>query len=247
MFVRPLCPNPTLADRFGWMLQCMFDAIGFEWRRRGVTPAMQTAISQRFFGFMKRLNAVFAKWRAGTLRPPRARGMLATDGVQEDTSDSGPPPQEGRENGGGTHGAHWSSLVPRRRGWLRRLLPDSAWAMDAMHELLADAEMQAIIAAAPQVGRILRPFCHFLGLEVPAELRLPKRARRQGAVSEVDPSPRPAPARGEGDEDAPRRRRSPRQIAEPPRGDNCQPPETGDGDRPRPLPEDDAGDFKERD
>ena len=57
--------------------------------------------------------------------------------------------------------------------------------------------MQAVIAAAPlQVGRILRPFCHFLGLELPAELRLPKRVR----VRKKDTSPRPSPQSGEGEE-----------------------------------------------
>src|SRR5215472_5779354 len=39
------------------------------------------------------------------------------------------------------------------------------------------------------VGRILRPFCHFLGIGLPEELRLPKRERVRGS----DRSPRPVP------------------------------------------------------
>jgi hypothetical protein len=42
--------------------------------------------------------------------------------------------------------------------------------------------MKAIIATAPQVGRILRPLCHMFGPEAPAGLRLPKRVRKRWAL-----------------------------------------------------------------
>src|SRR5215472_1900852 len=62
--------------------------------------------------------------------------------------------------------------------WLRALLrPEAQEPMVGFHYLLQRAEMKAVIAAAPQVGRILRPFCHLLGIETPAELVLPKRKR----------------------------------------------------------------------
>jgi hypothetical protein len=116
-------------------------------------------------------------------------------------------------------------------------------------------------AAAPQAGRILRPFCQILGLELPPELALPKRVR----VREGNPSPLPSPTRGEGEEKRTGRPATPREQAEaavrrslatgkpidltklsrvaygylvhPPRGGGSPPPEIGYA-RPRRLPRD---------
>jgi hypothetical protein len=89
--------------------------------------------------------------------------------------------------------AAWS-VLPRKFGWLRALLspPAQGYAV-AFQFMLEEPEMKAIMAAAPQVGRIIRPLCHILGIETPKELVLPKRKRRP-------PPPRPSPARaGEGE------------------------------------------------
>jgi hypothetical protein len=161
-------------------------------------------------------------------------------------------------------GWDWATVLPRRAGWLRKLMPDSAPFMSAFIWLLDEAEMRAFIAEAPQqAGRVLRPFFAFMGVPVPAELRLPKRVR----VGRSYPSPRPSPARGEGEGMiVPNRRLAPREQAEdavrrseasgkaidlrkfsaeaygwfvhPPRDDNCPPPKIGYGGRLRPLPKD---------
>ncbi|MHB1302256.1 MAG: hypothetical protein ACYCZB_02110, partial [Acidiphilium sp.] len=55
--------------------------------------------------------------------------------------------------------------------------------------VLAEPEMETLIAADPRVGRILRPLCHLLGFKPPPSLRLPKptpKPRRK-------PKPRLAP------------------------------------------------------
>ena len=123
-----------------------------------------------------------------------------------------PPPQGGRERIQ-TVGAGWRSVLPRRFGWLKSLiLPDRQWCVTQFNWLLyGNEEMKEVMAAAPaQIGRVLRPFCHFLGLEVPAELRLPRRRR----VRMKDTSPRPSPQGGEGANGAERaRRRTPREVA----------------------------------
>ena len=157
-------------------------------------------------------------------------------------------------------------MLPRRFGWLKSLiLPESRHCIDAFNWLLyGNEEMKEVMAAAPaQIGRVLRPFCHFLGLEVPAELRLPRRRR----VRRNDTSPRPSPQGGEGANGADRaRRRTPREVAadalrwseqtgkaiDPrkigavaygyvlhwPRDGNCPPPEIGYGGRWRRPPRD---------
>ena len=67
-----------------------------------------------------------------------------------------------------------------------------------------DPEMAELFAAAPQVGRVLRPLAHMIGATLPAWLKLPKRVR----VRKQDTSPRPTgsspvaslPHSGEGEE-----------------------------------------------
>ena len=62
--------------------------------------------------------------------------------------------------------------------------------------LLADPEMAHLVAAAPQAGRILRPFCRMLRVKRPAYLRP---ARRVEVTHAEVPPPQPSPASaGEG-------------------------------------------------
>lgn len=152
--------------------------------------------------------------------------------------------------------SRWASVLPRGKfGWLKRLLPDIAHDMNVFLHLLTDPERQEILAAAPQVGRILRPFCRLLGLPLPPELQLPKRRRVR---KKKDPlPPHPAAARFP---DTPAARSVARALARmqaglpvdvtklsavaygyfvhPPRDDNCPPPEIGYVRRRWPPPKD---------
>src|SRR6185312_11003612 len=84
--------------------------------------------------------------------------------------------------------------------WLIRLGGYKAAAYGSLlQHLLADPEMAALIAAAPQLGRVLRPLCRMLGID-PGPARLPRRPRdpeapRRRATRRKRASPRPAPAR----------------------------------------------------
>ena len=220
MLHRLLPANPTLADRFSFFLYWLFEGMYGDWRRRGLTHVHRAEIEQRIWGMWKRLRSVLERYRAGTLRAPRGRkGVL-----RKVTPHPDPPPQGGRERIQ-TVGAGWRSVLPRRFGWLKSLiLPDRQWCVTQFNLLLyGNEEMQAVIAAAPQqIGRVLRPFCHFLGLEVPPELRLPRRVRKR------DPSRRAiVPGEQRWAEAHPtalglevpaelrlRRRRTPREVAE---------------------------------
>jgi hypothetical protein len=110
------------------------------------------------------------------------------------------------------------------------------------------------MAAAPQVGRILRPFCHTLGLPLPPELQLPKRVRVRKKKEPLPPHPLAARF-----PDTPAARSAARALARmqaglpvdvtklsavaygyivhPPRDDRCPPPEIGYA-RARRLPRD---------
>ena len=57
-----------------------------------------------------------------------------------------------------------------------------------LEELLEDPDMEALVAAAPQLGRELRPFCHMLAVKQPEWLRLPRKPRPSRAVV-IPPAP----------------------------------------------------------
>jgi hypothetical protein len=191
MIARFLPADAPLTDRFRHLLYWMLEGVSLDWRRRGLRHVHSAEIWQRLLGLGKRFRSVVARWEAGTLTAPRGRVARSAEGRAP-----APDPQGGRELNGATG---WRSVLPRRFGWLKTLvLPENVGWITSFNCLLQDdADLKAIMAAAPQqIGRVLRPFCHFLGLEVPAELRLPKRRR----VRRSDPPPRPSPSRGEGED-----------------------------------------------
>jgi len=62
--------------------------------------------------------------------------------------------------------------LPQGRGWLVRALGYEAVAYQSqLAALLAEPEMQAVLAAVPGAGRVLRPICQMLG--VAAEMTTP--------------------------------------------------------------------------
>lgn len=62
-----------------------------------------------------------------------------------------------------------ANRLPGGRGWLVRELGwEAAGYASQLAHLLAEPEMQALIAAAPRVGRVLRPVCRMLGYELAA-------------------------------------------------------------------------------
>jgi hypothetical protein len=71
--------------------------------------------------------------------------------------------------------------MPGGSGWLLRLAPalETRIGLGRVESLLGDPELRALLAHAPQAGRILRPLCHMLGIKTPAVLRLPRRPRRR--------------------------------------------------------------------
>ena len=101
--------------------------------------------------------------------------------------------------------------LPRQFGWLRRVLPwIASFAAGRLHDLVQDPEMAALVAAAPQAGRVLRPLCRMFGIRRPAYLRLRRGPRKPRAPCKTagmpeasqpvnsNPAPRPPPPRRHG-------------------------------------------------
>lgn len=104
---------------------------------------------------------------------------------------AGPRPSRPRTSSAARTSAA-SSRLPRRRAWLRSLIPGTAGAGAQLAHLLAEPDMAALIAADPALGRTIRPLCRLLGIRPPPSLEPPRRPRRDKAP----PGPsHPAPAR----------------------------------------------------
>ena len=94
-----------------------------------------------------------------------------------------------------------SQRLPRRFAWLLPLVPGEAAAYGSqLQHLLSDPEMAALIAAAPQAGRILRPLCRMLGVRPPPALLPPPPAPPTAPSHAAAPAasrtaPPPGPAR----------------------------------------------------
>ena len=86
--------------------------------------------------------------------------------------------------------------LPRDHWWLFRLLPREAAAAHRgrLEALLADPQTAALLAAAPEAGRILRPLCRLLAIHPEGALALPSAAGKPPPRPRfVKPPPLPPP------------------------------------------------------
>lgn len=121
---------------------------------------MLSLVTWRLGRIAQRLDRLMLRWQAGTL--PRPRDPRAPRPAAE---------VRPRIN------------VPNSHAWLVRRVQPTAQFITQVETFLADPRTQALVAAAPQAGRLLRPLCRMLAIAPPDWLRLPARPRR----------PRPAP------------------------------------------------------
>ena len=157
----------TFASYFAFAVDAILKVLWREGFARGPQELVRLTW-YRIRRLERRFNALVAQWRAGTLP---AVGVVRS---LEPTPHPDPPPQGGREK---KPRAAW--VFPRGRGWVVRLLAPVTGPHCVGTLCLAweEAEMAALHAAAPQVGRILRPLAHMIGARVPEWLQLPKRVR----------------------------------------------------------------------
>jgi hypothetical protein len=167
-------PNLTLTDRFAQLIGGFHRALSAQSNTQcRVAGPLLLLVWNRLCGMRNRFTALAARVRAGTLpapAPPRQRAATPRPAAAPD----------------------FPKLPPLSSGWLLRMVPEP-WHLNAwrtpLQELLADPEMAAVVQAAPQMGRILRPLCHMLHEEPPPYLLLPKRPRRPRPARPAKPKP----------------------------------------------------------
>lgn len=133
----------------------------------------------------------------------------------------------GRRRPVATRRAATGRRAPRPQpGWLVRLVPEVQEAAGNLHSLLHAPDSQPVLAAAPQLRRLLGPVCRMLGVRLPPAPTLPAPTP---PASPAPSAPAEPPQAGRPD---PASRR-----AEPPPSPTASPPAALRRDRQsRPLP-----------
>jgi hypothetical protein len=143
------------AHRFALLIEGLLAAAVAEGDQRFVPMPLITLIWRRLRRIGVGVAALFARFRAGTLR--------ATPRAPRD-----PAP---------TRAAPTASPLPNRFAWLVPMVRNTLPWVPELENLLADPEVAAALAAAPQLRRILRPLCRMLGVKPTPALAMPRRVR----------------------------------------------------------------------
>ena len=178
-------PQPTtLAGKFRAITDGICLKIGLRVRQNPVLDAVLAPIYHYLRRATARLERLVARWQAGQ-HIPRTRPVRRTPATTPAPEATVPPPRAPKPR------------LPSRPGWLLHLVQPAAAYNQHYEILVASPEMAELIAAAPQVGRILRPLFRMYNLPVPENLRLPPRRPRLRAPRPAKPVPaiKPATAR----------------------------------------------------
>ena len=137
---------------------------------QGMETAAVTHITTRIRQIYARFAAIAARAAHGTLRrtpiplprPDTGRGQASRPAR---TTPPRPRPPE----------QCWPHRLPGTPGWLVRLVAPLSGNGPDMQALFADEDMRALIAAAPQLRRILRPICRMFAVTIPPDPAAPTR------------------------------------------------------------------------
>ncbi len=179
-------PHPpkthSLTERFALLIQGVCDAVAARSARHWAATPLLVLLWGRLRRMSRRFAALAARFEAGRLAPPRHRPTPSRERPAVAPPDPPPSPQP---------------RLPRDPGWLVAYMSEVGWAGSRLRHMLEnDPELAALLAAAPQAGRILRPLWAMLSRDplparlVPTRLARPTSAPRP-APSDPDPGPAP--------------------------------------------------------
>lgn len=170
----PLPAALSLSSRFGSIITALRRTLAARAGRDRAFAVILLVLWNRLNRLSVRVAAIAARCQAGTLRKsPTTRHTRA--------SAHPPPPQD---------------PLPRERGWLLRRVRESGVYGGHLRLLLAEPEMVAMIEAAPQLRRLIRPLWRMLKLEPPPPILQAPPASPPAPARRSRPRPRPARAVG---------------------------------------------------
>ena len=182
---------PPATDRFACTIEMLCQAIAARGPKAGVfLPLLNLAWSR-----VRRTGARFARLaarvRSGELPAAARRARsLASDQPAEFRAD-----RETKQRKSDEPVERRAGRLPRGYAWLFRLVPEAPCYGSQLNYLLSDPEMKALLAAAPQMGRLLRPLCEMLGVKIADHPLLHTRRMREAASAAAAPADAGAPAR----------------------------------------------------
>lgn len=178
--------SPSLPERFAVLAQALKDLLFRACPHLHVDPvrhALCFLASAWLARTVRRFERLVAEAQAGTLRdpPPRPRRARAETPPPEAPPPEAPPPEasDPPHPAGGAPGTAPRPRLPQKHGWLLDFLPSVRERMGQLEHFLTDAELEAMMRAAPvRFGRVLRPLCRALRIVPPTPaarvlLRLP--------------------------------------------------------------------------
>jgi hypothetical protein len=225
-------PDASLAQRLGAVVLRVLGALGERTRRvpdgSPVHHLVPQAVYDRVHAWLRArrlaIMALMERIQAGTLRPPRPYAPRALAEGTEPRARKMPPPEE---------------RIPPVFGWVCRWAPEARFAGHDLSALLEDAEMKALVLAAPErMVRLWTPMLNALGRPKPDWFpKWPKRVRKRSlrrcrevtgrAVEAAGPRGATPPTRRDGSSFAPGLLTPPPPYVPP---SPCPPP-------PKPVPE----------
>jgi hypothetical protein len=145
------------------VIQRLCDAVAMQSAKWAYITPLMVLVWGRLRRMSRRFASLAARMEAGRLKPPRPAVQNADPGKSRPPR---PPPP-------------WPP-VPSTPGWLLHYvqLEAAATANILRHMLEHDPDMRALLAAAPQLGRILRPLLRMVSpAPLPATLVRPPRPK----------------------------------------------------------------------
>ena len=178
MFV--LSATSALGQAFAVVINGVCTMLGLYAVKLRDRSVLLSDIHWRVARMLRRLDHLALRWQANTLPKPRTRA---------------PRPRPDRPAR--------PARLPTGRYWLVKALQPTAQFTPHIEAFLARPDTRALVEAAPQAGRILRPLCRGYGIELPPWLALPRsppppprvRLKPQPPATWPPPTPfRPLPA-----------------------------------------------------
>ena len=208
-------PPSSPAERFAGVIDLLCRAVAARGGRDGLAGPLVVLIWSRLRRMAGRFARLAARTGAGV--PPAASRRPATPRPARPPPPRLPPPRLPPPR-------LPPPRLPRGFAWLVRLVPATASGGSQLQYLLAEPEMAALLAAAPQAGRILRPLCRMLGVRPPPALLKPRPpARAPAAAPSCPTAPNRTPPAASSPATPPRRRR-PAPTRAPPTGRGARGP-----------------------
>ena len=141
----------TVSAHLRTILRGLLAALG-AW---GLEPVLALLLYRRIAGIAGRIERMLTRFRAGRLWRVMHRAAALRRSAPRKPA----------------------VALPRRFGWLAQAGLHQAAAFGAqLQELLNAPEMAGLLAASPEAGRILRPLCRALAVDLPGTVAEPRKA-----------------------------------------------------------------------